>query len=375
MKNKKKIVGLALLCALLLILISLGRFTVSAQTRATSTEELLSIFEKALEEKVEELTVGYTMTSGEDFYLDDIGRLLQDAVDNKNPYIKNSINSWDISVSSVGNQVDMVILFDYLSTHREDLYVYQQVEKIVRDIITPEMDPHQKVKAIYDYVVKLVEYDFTYTYYSAYAALVERKAVCQGFALLTYQLLKEAGLENTIVRGTMIDELHGWNLVQLDNQWYHLDTTQDATHYHSHGDIPYNHYALNDQQIGRTHRWIREEYPLSTADYLEALLQREKDQLIRELNLHYLLEEYTAYDQEKHMALIKEAVLQREPQVSFRSFDPFYSGELFSAFFQQIVADHPEIGQYLAGYGAQKRSYPRDNYANSMILTMSFRYQ
>lgn len=381
MKNKW-IMGLALLCLLMLFFL-LAPFSHAAGTwnkEAQSIEELRTLFSSALEEKVEELIIKYTITQG-DFYLDDIGRLVQTAVNEQNPYIKNTIDSWDINVASMGNQVDMEILFYYLSTREEDLLVYQEVKTIIEEIISPEMNAHQKVKAIYDEVVERVAYDFSYTNYSAYEALVEGKAVCQGFALLTYQMLKEAGLESTIVRGEMIDELHGWNLVQLDKQWYHLDTTQDATHYHQHGDIPYNHYGLNDAQIGRTHWWIREEYPPSTGDYLEVLQQKKNQdpeggfgELIRELNLHYLLEEYTAYDQERHKELIKEAVLQKKPAVSFRSFDPFYDAQVFSTIFQELVNENPELGQSLAGYGALKRNFPRDHYSNSMILTLTFRY-
>lgn len=83
------------------------------------------------------------------------------------------------------------------------------------------------MKAIHDYVVKHVSYDTSYKAYTAYEALVNRSAVCQGYALLTYQLLKEAGIENHFVTGTGDGQPHAWNLVKIENKWYHLDTTFD----------------------------------------------------------------------------------------------------------------------------------------------------
>ena len=71
------------------------------------------------------------------------------------------------------------------------------------------------MKAIHDYVVKHVSYDTSYKAYTAYEALVNRSAVCQGYALLTYQLLKEAGIENHFVTGTGDGQPHAWNIVKL----------------------------------------------------------------------------------------------------------------------------------------------------------------
>lgn len=47
-----------------------------------------------------------------------------------------------------------------------------------------------------------LKYDTTYTKYTAYEGLKSGSAVCQGYSLLTYKLLKGAGIANKIVEGT-----------------------------------------------------------------------------------------------------------------------------------------------------------------------------
>ncbi len=64
--------------------------------------------------------------------------------------------------------------------------------------------------------------------HSDYHALVAPyKTVCQGYELLTYKMLKQAGINTKIVIGTGNGESHAWNLVYLVGKWYQLDTTWD----------------------------------------------------------------------------------------------------------------------------------------------------
>lgn len=64
------------------------------------------------------------------------------------------------------------------------------------------------------------------TAFNAYGALVEGKAVCEGYSRAMQLLLERAGIQSTVVTG--FDEkkqAHMWNLVTIDGQNYHLDPT------------------------------------------------------------------------------------------------------------------------------------------------------
>ena len=99
---------------------------------------------------------------------------------------------------------------------------------------------YQKVQAIYNWITANVKYDYSHmndpTYwpqYTAYAAAVQKKAVCQGYANLFYRLANDAGIDCRIITGKAYNgtqtEDHAWNIVRMeDEKYYCLDATWDA---------------------------------------------------------------------------------------------------------------------------------------------------
>ena len=97
------------------------------------------------------------------------------------------------------------------------------------------MADYDKVKKIYDYICSNVTYDYdnldddTYKLkYTAYAALIHKTAVCQGYAALVYRMMEDAGVYTRLVSGTGGGGAHGWNIVKLGSRYYYLDSTWDA---------------------------------------------------------------------------------------------------------------------------------------------------
>lgn len=73
----------------------------------------------------------------------------------------------------------------------------------------------------------LVQYPTAFT---AYGALVEGKAVCEGYARAFQYLLNAAGIPATAVAGRdEEDQPHLWNAVRLDDSVYYVDPTWDDT--------------------------------------------------------------------------------------------------------------------------------------------------
>lgn len=68
-------------------------------------------------------------------------------------------------------------------------------------------------------------YPFAFT---AYGALVNGKAVCEGYAKAFQLLMNAAGVECICVSGELLTEPHMWNEVKLGGEWYHIDCTADA---------------------------------------------------------------------------------------------------------------------------------------------------
>ena len=115
----------------------------------------------------------------------------------------------------------------------------------IRNTILPQLSlggktTYQKVQAIYNWITANVKYDYSHlndptylTQYTAYAAAVQKKAVCQGYANLFYRLANDAGIDCRIITGKAYNRDgaadHAWNIVRMaDGKYYCLDATWDA---------------------------------------------------------------------------------------------------------------------------------------------------
>lgn len=176
-------------------------------------------------------------------------------------YVKWSAQGYD------GNVNVVTFALDYLATKDQESYVNQKVTSILSTIIKSSMNDDDKEKAIHDYIVKNVTYDQSYSYYSAYDALSRGTAVCQGYALLAYKMLKQAGLNVKIVTGSAGGESHAWNLVEIRSKWYQLDCTWDDP-VPDIGAISYDYYNINDTQMNVDHTWNKANYPQANSTYV-----------------------------------------------------------------------------------------------------------
>ena len=120
----------------------------------------------------------------------------------------------------------------------------QELTNYIHGTILPQLaldgkTTYQKAAAIYDWIAKNVRYDYDnlndgdyMLKYTAYAAAIDKKAVCQGYANLFYRLANSAGIDCRIITGRgnsgsgWID--HAWNIVQMnDGKYYCVDVTWD----------------------------------------------------------------------------------------------------------------------------------------------------
>lgn len=87
------------------------------------------------------------------------------------------------------------------------------------------MSDREKVKAICLYVLDSIEYDITYldqsNIFPLTCVLDNGKGVCASYAYMTNVLLNKAGIKSFQV----IDDSHGWNIIELDGEYYYVDTT------------------------------------------------------------------------------------------------------------------------------------------------------
>ncbi|WP_458121278.1 transglutaminase domain-containing protein [Paenibacillus sp. Z6-24] len=246
-------------------------YAASSQVTVNNSTDVTSALYNSLMNRDAEITLLYKgSTSG-------LKAMLQNSFENaleKDPYTQYILDSYGLSWRQNAYSARVTVTMNYRETTAQTGYVKNKVKQILSNIVSSSMNDHEKVKAIHDWVVRNVKYDETYTRYTAYEALHDGTAVCQGYALLTYELLKEAGVQNMIAEGTADGELHAWNLVNLDGKWYHLDTTWDDPVPDQGNDVQTTYYLLTDSQMKQDHKWTKT-YPAANTTYHSTL-----DQLI-----------------------------------------------------------------------------------------------
>ena len=141
---------------------------------------------------------------------------------------------------------------------------------------------YDKVSAIYGYLTKNVSYDEKnldddayLLKYTAYAALIQKTAVCQGYAAAFYRLCLAAGIDTRIISSAAMN--HAWNIARVGGSYYALDATWDA------GQTKYSYFLKGSTSWLRNHGPVstlgdqfasaafKSAYPLSAADFTTTL--------------------------------------------------------------------------------------------------------
>lgn len=144
----------------------------------------------------------------------------------------------------------------YSYTPEEVNLMIRETEKQADEIlglITDEMDDYDKLKLFHDTLIISCSSDTDGEYADTiYGALVDKKALCEGYARAFSYLCSRSGIENIIVTGTA-GEAHMWNMVKLEGNWYHVDVTWDhpdrllAEHYPDM--VLYNYFMVSDADL------------------------------------------------------------------------------------------------------------------------------
>jgi hypothetical protein len=96
---------------------------------------------------------------------------------------------------------------------------------------------------------------------TAYGALINKKAACEGYSKAAKVLFDIAGIECYVVSGMSENfqgklESHMWNIVKINGNYYHLDLTWDdpvTLGQSSLNDPRYTYFNVTDKEISKTH--------------------------------------------------------------------------------------------------------------------------
>lgn len=162
--------------------------------------------------------------------------------------------------------------------------------------LSGNMTPYERELALHHRLVFRCDYvDGTFAH-TAYGALVEKKAVCDGYARAFAILCKKAGIPCLIARGysnnpeTGKQEGHAWNVVKLDGEYYHVDVTWDDAGNPENGDkIHVVWLNLTTERILRDHKIKQQGYAIPTCTATKYFYLQRNDMIVDSLTVDGLL--------------------------------------------------------------------------------------
>ncbi|TKI96509.1 peptidase, partial [Bacillus cereus] len=116
-------------------------------------------------------------------------------------------------------------------------------------------------------------------------------------------------------------------LVNIENKWYHLDTTFDDPVPDKAGRATYSYFNMSDEQLSKDHEWDRSKYPAATTSYFGELTNKIKagssktvvyEQMLKETNLQYLSAEYGAENYNEFKQKLQQQFAAKPEKVEVR---------------------------------------------------------
>ena len=165
--------------------------------------------------------------------------------------------------------------YTYYTDYEQEREVDERLEDVLDELAVYDSTDYSKLQAVYSFICENTEYDYEHLgdsdyklQYTAYAALLDQKAVCQGYAVLFYRMALELGVDSRLISGTGNGEAHGWNIAAVDGLYYNVDATWDA------GNTEYQYFLKGSEHFTdheADEEFMTEEftgaYPISAEDY------------------------------------------------------------------------------------------------------------
>lgn len=163
-----------------------------------------------------------------------------------------------------GEAVYDALLLQFTLSKSDRQTAIQHLNNAVDDILNDCPDTQDEYiieKYFHDYLIASCTYDDEAANadaethenaYSAYGALVDGRAVCEGYAKAMQLLLQKKAIPATVVMGYSAEdwESHMWNLVRINGSYYYLDVTwddNDTIH-------QYTYFNMTTDTMQRTHK-------------------------------------------------------------------------------------------------------------------------
>lgn len=167
--------------------------------------------------------------------------------------------------SIVTNAFQTAFSVEYSVTKDEYAVMKAELDEVCNGVIASLSDPEddwQTELEIHDYIVGNCEYTLSENggmQSTAYGALVEGSAACEGYSKAAKMLFDLVGIRSGVVSGTAKNDdgemsPHMWNAVEINGTFYHLDCTwDDPVSDDGSENKTYFYFNVDDENMSITH--------------------------------------------------------------------------------------------------------------------------
>lgn len=140
---------------------------------------------------------------------------------------------------------------------------YEEMNKkvlAILDLVDPKWSDFRKILFVHDYLIDNITYESNYTEdneftrscHSAYGALINGRAVCDGYSEAFELIMDQLGIDCMVVSSSAMN--HAWNLVKVDGKWYHIDLTHDdpivnRLGHDLYGTVKHDNFLMSDEYV------------------------------------------------------------------------------------------------------------------------------
>lgn len=188
---------------------------------------------------------------------------------------------WESSgLRGVGSNADSITInlmpyafWEYVSKPQKYIDTFETAVNAVVEKAKTYKTVYEQVEFVHDYIAHNTYYDYdrleeaqktvhlasSEYIYSAYGSLVDKAAVCAGYARAFQVVMQRLGYTCAYVRGDA-GGAHAWNYVVLDEEGYFLDVTWDDADFRTDSgkvrfpnDAQYNYFCITKRELNKTH--------------------------------------------------------------------------------------------------------------------------
>ena len=172
-------------------------------------------------------------------------------------YLKSEYSTY--IVNGLGENIGYVKL-NYTEDSEEKIQEkYEQIKAKVQEYVDEFSlleTQYEKEISVHDKLAYSVEYskldELPRKYHTIEGTLIEGIGVCDSFSKSLQIIYSKLGIDSIIVLGETSGGPHAWNLVRLDDGWYHVDLTSSRSIMDDVGIVNHAYFNVSDGRIKLT---------------------------------------------------------------------------------------------------------------------------